>query len=151
MFSLFNSYSISTSRVYLRMRNLKGSFSKCPAIVAWYLGCVEVIIRVMLSNMVSSKQTKINHGSNKNKPKQDLFRVCFGLFRETKKYFGLFRCFKPISKQPKQTELFCNKLKQIETTLNCLKNTQIYYLLSCLGGSSVCFGSIETSKHSVSV
>jgi hypothetical protein len=34
---------------------------------------------------VSSKQTKINFGSNRNKPKQDLFRVCFGLFRETKK------------------------------------------------------------------
>jgi hypothetical protein len=33
---------------------------------------------------VSSKQTKINFGSNRNKPKQDLFRVCFGLFRETK-------------------------------------------------------------------
>jgi hypothetical protein len=35
-------------------------------------------------NRVSSKQTKINFGSNRNKPKQDLFRVCFGLFRETK-------------------------------------------------------------------
>ncbi len=33
---------------------------------------------------VSSKQTKINFGSNRNKPKQDLFWVCFGLFRETK-------------------------------------------------------------------
>jgi hypothetical protein len=33
---------------------------------------------------VSSKQTKINFGSNRNKPKLDLFRVCFGLFRETK-------------------------------------------------------------------
>jgi len=72
---------------------------------------------------VSSKQTKINFGSNQNKPKQDLFRVCFGLFRETKrKNFGLFRCFEPISKQPKQTELFRNKPKQTETTLNFLKN-----------------------------
>ncbi len=33
---------------------------------------------------VSSKQTKINFGSNRKKPKQDLFRVCFGLFHETK-------------------------------------------------------------------
>jgi hypothetical protein len=41
---------------------------------------------------VSSKQTKINFGSNRNKPKQDLFRVCFGLFCETKnKNFGLFQ------------------------------------------------------------
>jgi hypothetical protein len=39
----------------------------------------------LVSIRVSSKQTKINFGSNRNKPKQDLFRVCFGLFRETKK------------------------------------------------------------------
>jgi hypothetical protein len=26
----------------------------------------------------------VNFGSNRNKPKQDLFLVCFGLFRETK-------------------------------------------------------------------
>ncbi len=42
------------------------------------------------------------------------------------KSFGLFRCFKPISKQPKQTELFRNKPKQTETTLNFRKNIQIY-------------------------
>jgi hypothetical protein len=35
--------------------------------------------------------------------------------------FGLFRCFEPISKQPKQTELFQIKPKQTETTLNFLK------------------------------
>jgi hypothetical protein len=44
---------------------------------------------------VSSKQTKINFGSNRNKPKQDLFRVCFGLFRETKnktfRFVSVFR------------------------------------------------------------
>jgi hypothetical protein len=30
--------------------------------------------------------------------------------------FGLFRCFEPISKQLKQTDLFRNKPKQTETT-----------------------------------
>jgi hypothetical protein len=65
--------------------------------------------REMVYN-TKTKQTKINFGSNRNKPKQDLFRVCFGLFREKK--FGLFRCFEPISKQPKQTDLFRNKPKQ---------------------------------------
>jgi hypothetical protein len=63
-----------------------------------------------------------------------------------KKKFVLFWSFEPISKQPKQTELFCNKLKQTEPTLNFQKNTLIYSLLNCLGGSSVCFGSIKTSK-----
>jgi hypothetical protein len=94
---------------------------------------------------VSSKQTKINFSLNGNKPKQDLFRICFGLFREArKKNFVLFRCFELISKQPKQTDLFGNKPKKTKTTLNFLKNSQIYSLLNCLGGSSVCFGSIET-------
>ena len=96
------------------------------------------------ASRVSSKQTKIYFGSNRNKPKQDLFRVCFGLFCETKNKkisvcFGLFQCFKPISKQPKQTELFRYKPKQTKTTINFLKNTQIYSLSNCLGGSSVCF------------
>jgi hypothetical protein len=67
--------------------------------------------------------------------------------------YGLIRCFEPISKQPKQTELFRNKPKS-ETNRknpNFFENTQIYSLLNCLGGSSVCLGSIETSKLSVLV
>ena len=60
-----------------------------------------------------------------------------------RKKFGLFRCFEPISKQPKQTDLFRIKPIETETTLNFMKNIQIYSLLNCLGGSSVCFGSIE--------
>jgi hypothetical protein len=34
------------------------------------------------------------------------------------KNFGLFRCFEPISKQPKQTELFRNKRKQTDKNRN---------------------------------
>ncbi len=63
-----------------------------------------------IRSMVFSKQTKINFGSKRNKPKQDLFRVCFG--EPKTKYFGLFRCFEPISKQPNQTEQFRSKPKQ---------------------------------------
>ncbi len=74
---------------------------------------------------VSSKQSKINFGSNRNKPKQDLFRVCFGLFRETKKKtisvcFGvsnLYRnnrnkqsCFVTNRNNPKFLEKFPNIL-----------------------------------------
>jgi hypothetical protein len=50
-----------------------------------------------VSIRVSSKQTKIIFGSNRNKPKQDLFRVCFGLFRETNskkfRFFSVFRTY----------------------------------------------------------
>ncbi len=46
---------------------------------------------------VSSKQKNIYFGSNRNKPKQDLFRVCFGLFRETKnklfRFVSVFRTY----------------------------------------------------------
>jgi hypothetical protein len=49
--------------------------------------------------------------SNRNKPKLNLFRLFFGLlFRKTPKFFfpvcfGLFWCYRPVSKQPKKTEL----------------------------------------------
>jgi hypothetical protein len=39
---------------------------------------------------VSSKQTKQIFGSNRNKPKLNLFRFIFGLFRETNKLFFQF-------------------------------------------------------------
>jgi hypothetical protein len=90
-------------------------------------------------------ETKKNFGANRNKPKRDLFRFCFGLFRETKNNKKV-RCFEPVSKQLKQTVS-----KQTETTLNFLKNTKICSLSNCFGWSPVCFGSIETSKLSVSV
>jgi hypothetical protein len=75
------------------------------------------------TNRILSKQTKkspktvsimgvlktVNFflGSNRNKPKLNLFQLFFGLvFCETKKFFcSLFRCFGLVSKQPKQTEL----------------------------------------------
>ncbi len=63
--------------------------------------------------------------------------------------FGLFWCFEPISKQLMQREVFRNKPKQTETTLNFPKNTKICSLSNCW--SSVCFGSIETSNLYVSV
>ena len=68
---------------------------------------------------VSSKQTKIIFGSNRNKPKQDLFRVCFGLFRETKK------------KKFRFVSVFRTYIQTTETTLSFLKNSQIYSLLNC--------------------
>jgi len=58
---------------------------------------VYIARNVMVLSRVSSKQTKIYFGSNRNKPKQDLFRVCFGLFRETKNkmfwFVSVFRTY----------------------------------------------------------
>jgi hypothetical protein len=39
---------------------------------------------------VSSKQSNFFFGSNRNKPKLNLFRLFFGLFRGTKKHFFRF-------------------------------------------------------------
>ncbi len=44
----------------------------------------------MAGNRVSSKQSNFFFGSNRNKPKLNLFQLFFGLFRETKKHFFLF-------------------------------------------------------------
>jgi hypothetical protein len=52
-------------------------------IYTWlFLLCIET--------RVSSKQTKKNFGSNRNKPKLNLFRLIFGLFRKTIKTFFRF-------------------------------------------------------------
>jgi hypothetical protein len=76
-------------------------------------------------------EKKKNFGSNRNKPKQDLFRVCFGLFRETKKtnfwFVSVFRtCIET-------TETNRTVLKRTETIRNVPKNLSHIYL-----GSSVC-------------
>jgi hypothetical protein len=59
---------------------------------------------------VSSKWKKNNFGSNRNKICFAFVSVCF--VKPKTKFFGLFRCFEPISKQPKQAELFRNEPKQ---------------------------------------
>ncbi len=100
---------------------------------------------------VSSKQSNIFFGPNQNKPKLNLFRLFFGLFRETKKhFFGLFRCFGPVSKQPKQTEFSRNKPKQTKKipkktlSIRGYSKPLIFFLGSnrnsiCFGCFSVCF------------
>jgi hypothetical protein len=78
--------------------------------------------------------------TNRNKICFGCVSVCF--VKPKTKIFGLFRCFEPISKQPKQTELFRIKPKKTETTQNFLKNTKICSLSNSFGWSSVCYGSI---------
>jgi hypothetical protein len=74
------------------------------------------IVYVSIVGCPRNKQ-KLIFGLNPNKPKQDLFQVCFCLFCETKNkkkcrlvsvYFGVSN----LSKQLKQTEIFLNKPKQ---------------------------------------
>ncbi len=91
-------------------------------------------------------------GLNRNKPKQDLFRLCFGLFLETKNNIFLFvsvsfggsnlyrnnlnkqNCFERNGKNPKFSEKYQNML-----------SIKLFRLVFCF-----CV-SIETSKLSVSV
>ncbi len=50
--------------------------------------------------------------TNRNKICFAFVSVCF--VKPKKNFFRLFWCFEPISKQPKQTELFRNEPKQSE-------------------------------------
>ncbi len=68
----------------------------------------EIISKKQISIRVSSKELiffSVRTETNRNSTCFVCFSVCF--FCETKKnvFFGLFRCFGPVSKQPKQTEL----------------------------------------------
>ena len=66
-------------------------------------------------------------GSNRNKPKQDLFRVCFGLFRETQKknfrFVSVFRTY------IETTETNRTVSKRTETIQNFRKNMVPKYAL----------------------
>jgi hypothetical protein len=79
---------------------------------------------------VSSKQTNINFGSNGKKPKQDLFRVCFGLFRETKN--KIFRFVSVFRTYIETTETNRTVSKQTETNQKDFQqNTYSYSLHFC--------------------
>ncbi len=109
----------------------------------------EVFLDPSFRTRVSSKQNKksVRTETNRNKICFGFVSVCF----VKPKQFRFVSVFRPISKQLKQTELFQNKPQQTKITLNFHKNTKICSLSNCFGWSSVCFGSIETSKLSVSV
>ncbi len=110
----------------------------------------------MCASRLSSKQTKkvpVWTEINRNK-------ICFGCvsvcsWNQKLNYsvcLSFFWCFKHISKQPKQTELFWNKPKQTKTTLSFLKNTNMWNMLSiCLfrfnrNTEILCFGLSKTTE-----
>jgi hypothetical protein len=81
---------------------------------------------------VSSKETKINFGSNRNKICFAFVSVCF--VKPKTKNFGLFWCFEPILKQLKQTDCFVtnrNKPNKTGRSQNFLKNTQYKMYIYC--------------------
>jgi hypothetical protein len=75
-----------------------------------------VLSSYSIESRVSSKQSNIFFGSNRNKPKLNLFRLFFGLFRETKKLFFRFVsvCF-GVSDQYRNNR---NKQNFLETNRN---------------------------------
>ncbi len=83
-----------------------------------------------------------NSGSNRKKTKQDLFRLCLGLFRETEykkcRFLSAFQTFIEI------TETNRTLSKQTETTLNFLKITK--YALYQTVSVGLLFVSVQ-SKH----
>ncbi len=91
----------------------------------------------------SSKSLIFFLGSNQNKLEINLFWLFFDLlFRETQKnFFGLFRCFGPVLKQPKQTQLMVWGLKKVDILTNLL----LFRL------AFVCFGCFKTPKLPVSI
>ncbi len=107
---------------------------------------------------MSSKQTK-NFSSNRNKSKQDLFRLCFNWFREPKqtKNFGWFRLVSVFQTYFETTKTNRTVSKQTKTTLNFLKKYQnmlsikLFRLLFCLfrfnrNTKTLCF-SLEGQKR----
>ncbi len=91
---------------------------------------------------VSLKQTNKNFDSNRNKPKQDLFRLCFGLFCEIKnqnfRFVLVFRTYIETIETNRTVS------EQTKTTLNFLKNTK--YALYQTVSVGLLFVSIQ-SKH----
>jgi hypothetical protein len=95
---------------------------------------------------VSSKQSNFFFGSNRNKPKLNLFRLFFGLFHETKKHF--FRFVSVFWTSIETTKTNRTLSKQTET------NPKISKIRSLLGGprnTKKFFSQFEpqTNQHSI--
>jgi hypothetical protein len=80
-----------------------------------------------LSIRVFSKQL-IFLGSNRNKMKLNLFRFFRCVRKPQQCCFGLFWCFGPVSKQPKQTKLMVWEIKKVYILTNLLLFRLVFYL-----------------------
>ncbi len=98
-----------------------------------------------IPNRVSSKQANFVFGSNRNKPKLNLFRLFFGLFCKTKKHF--FRFVPVYFGDPDRYRNNQNKQHFLETNLKNLQKS-----FSIRGSSKqVIFFSVrtETNRNSI--
>jgi hypothetical protein len=105
---------------------------------------VRVSSKQLIFFPVQQKQTKTNRKS-----------FCFGCFsvcaEGPKKFFGLFRIFRLVSKQPKQTKLMVRGIKKV----NILTNLLLFQLVFCLfrlfrNTKTPCFERNNRNKHLVS-
>jgi hypothetical protein len=114
----------------------------------WFVSVFRISIKTTETNTTLSKQTEkslknvfyirgsskqlifVFLGSNRNKPKINLFRLFFGLSyaKPNNFFFGLFWCIGPLSKQPKQTELQVWGIKKVHILTNLL----LFRLVFCL-------------------
>ncbi len=104
------------------------------------------------------RNNQIFFGSNRNKPKINLFRLFFGLFRETKKHFfwvcfGLFQfvsVFRTGIETTKTNRIFSKQTEKISKKLSLLggpRNRKFFFLVQtetnrnsiCFSCFSVCF------------
>ncbi len=76
----------------------------------WCEKCAEMRKAETIGCPRNEKKISVRTETNRNKICFAFVPVCF--VKPTKKNFGLFRCFEPLSKQPKQTGLFQNEPKQ---------------------------------------
>jgi hypothetical protein len=92
---------------------------------------------------VSSKQSNffsVRTETNRNPICFGCFSVCF--VKPKNIFFGLFRCFGSVSKQPKQTQLCRNKPKNIQKT---------FYIRGVLETDNIFFFSVRTETNRKSI
>ncbi len=90
------------------------------------------------------KNVSVRTETNRNKICFAFVSVCF--VKPKQIFFGLFRCFEPISKLPKQTERFRNKPKQSGSFWKIPKYA-LYQNLELLNGVWMCENRSETLKE----
>ncbi len=102
------------------------SISVYPVSLSFYVCCLCPVSRV------SSKWTKKIFDSNRNKPKQDLFRVCFGLFRETnKEKFSVVSVFQTYIETTETNRTVSKRTEKIRTIKTRRKNLPKHSLAYC--------------------